>query len=68
MKYSNLNLDIQQENIRQGIQLLLLSCNEIYEILGIEIEFIVKGLSGKWFKAFEQTPLKLSHQVVQMFF
>ena len=56
MKYSNFNLNIQQEYLRQSIQLLLLSCNDIYEILGLT------GLSGKWF--FEQTPLKLSHQVV----
>ena len=58
MKYSNFNLDIQQENLRQGNQLMPPSCNEM---LRIEIEYIAKGyqtgLSGKYVKGFEQTPL-----------
>ena len=57
-KYSNFNLDIQQENLRQGNQLMPLSCNEM---LRNEIEYIAKGyqtgLSGKYVKGFEQTPL-----------
>ena len=54
MKYSNFNLNKQQENLRQGIQLLLLSRNEIYETIKNRNWIHSKRISNRTFRKMVQ--------------